>query len=242
MKTYTNFILLLFLFSCGNHEQELQSYKKEVAELNATHLALESQVKEQEIQINTLKGVTEKWDVGAMRNTYDSLNRVYRSYKKEINKLSNKEEVDPEGFKTLLEFNLPGKLFKSFQSLSDTYRISPAVNPFYVRGHFNEDEMEDYALFIENIENKKLGLAIFMGGDFEKHYVLGAGNKDNFGQDNMYGTLAVSVVNKGDVWIREGEPEPVIKSPQVIYVSFSNLSSAVAYLEDGEFKFYGQAD
>ncbi|KXX69709.1 hypothetical protein [Flammeovirga sp. SJP92] len=242
MKTYTNFILLLFLFSCENHKQEIEFYQQKIAELDSINLILENKVKEGDIQINTLKGVTDKWDQEALRETNELLLGQFRTLKMDFNRLSKKGKTDPKIFYPFLEFNLPAKLYKSFQLLSDTYRISLAVNPFYVKGHFNEDEVEDYAIFIENIENNKQGLAVFMGGDFEKYYVFGAGyelNKDGF---DLNGTLALSVTNTANVWIKEDEPEPVIKSPQVIYIGFTNFSSSVAYLEDEKLKLYWQAD
>ncbi|WP_044202578.1 hypothetical protein [Flammeovirga sp. OC4] len=244
MKTYTNFILLLLIFSCENHEQELQSYQQKIAELGTTHSALENKVKEQAIKISTLEGVTSSWDSTALQKANTALKSQAKQLQSEIALNASKGMMEPRMFNLFVDCcMLPENLTDSFKLLlSDTYRISPAVNPFYVKGQFNEDSVEDYAIFIEHNENEKQGLAIFIGGDTEKYYILGAGNEDNFGQDNMYGTIALSVINRENVLMKEGEVAPVIKSPQVIYVSFSNFTSAIAYLEEGTFKFYGQAD
>ncbi|NLR90592.1 hypothetical protein [Flammeovirga agarivorans] len=242
MKKYTNFLLLFFLISCGNQEQELQSYKTKLAELEATHLTLENKVKEQEIKIKTLKDVTAKWDKDALEITNKDLKAQTKKLNQTVAENAMNKQVDPENFRKSFVFSLPNEFLQAFESVSDKYKISSAMNPFYTTGYFDTDDKLDYAVFIENKQNNKQGVAVIKGSDYSKFYILGAGNTLNDGSDDLNGLLALTTLNTNLVESRGENPAPQIKSLNVISLSFTNFSSAVAYLDEGEFKLYAQAD
>lgn len=104
--------------------------------------------------------------------------RVDINNSKSLDSLSN-QQAQYLGW--LQEQNIPKEcLFIKDKGFDIVFRI----NPFYLRGDFNGDNISDVAVLIERRKDKKLGILICHGRS-EDFYILGAGNSFGNGGDHF---------------------------------------------------------
>src|SRR5436190_18270036 len=69
-------------------------------------------------------------------------------------------------------FNTPPEITACLQARAD-YKLSDRINPFYLRGDFDGDGKQDYAVLVVS-EKQEPGIAICRGGMSQPN-ILGAG-------------------------------------------------------------------
>jgi hypothetical protein len=108
---------------------------------------------------------------------------------------------------------LPMWVWEVYQSkgLDKKYTISYHLNPFYQRGDFDGDKIQDIAVSIKNKTSNKYGIMI-IHKKTKQIFVLGAGKAIGNGGDNFDWMDAWNVYDKGKVHLGVGETTvPVLK-------------------------------
>ena len=77
----------------------------------------------------------------------------------------------------VFESNLPDDLHQHYDeaNVRTAYAIRTDLNPFYLRGDFDGDKKQDYALAIVEKKSKKKGILIYHPAT-KIHYIIAAGN------------------------------------------------------------------
>src|SRR5258708_32048430 len=77
------------------------------------------------------------------------------------------------------EANLPVELRELYyQKIKGNYSIRKNLNPFYIRGDFDEDKKQDYPLIIVERKTDKKGILIYHSGT-KTYFIIGAGKSFN---------------------------------------------------------------
>src|SRR5688572_7353099 len=85
----------------------------------------------------------------------------------------------------VFQSNLPFELenFYNQEKIQSLYSIRTDLNPFYLRGDFDGDKKQDYALGIVERKSDKKGILIYHTGT-KTHYIIGAGKPLGNGRDD----------------------------------------------------------
>src|SRR5688572_5753644 len=110
------------------------------------------------------------------------------------------------------EANLPGELRQLYdqEKIRSLYNIRTDLNPFYLRGDFDGDKKQDYALSIVEKKTKKKGILVYHAGT-KTHYIMGAGKslKNGIKGDDYRWMDAWKVYDEKDVENGVGETEKI---------------------------------
>lgn len=142
------------------------------------------------------------------------------------------------------ESNLPDEISEYYKTaVKFHYSIRTELNPFYLRGDFDGDKKQDYAIsIIEKATNKK-GILILHTGT-KIHYVIGAGQSlknGNAGDDYSWMDAWKVYIDK-NVEIGAGETDKIILKGEAILVMKLESASGLIYWTGKEYKWYQQGD
>lgn len=140
-------------------------------------------------------------------------------------------------------WNTPGWIAKRFEKsdLSNKYKLSSKINPFYLRGDYNGDGEQDIAILIEEIKTKKIGIGVFHSNS-NYIYIIGAGKKVGNGGDNFKWMDMWSVYKKQPIEQGVGEGKPPTINSEALYVGKSEAASAIIYWNGDDYVWYQQGD
>lgn len=140
-------------------------------------------------------------------------------------------------------WNTPAWVVERFENseLSQRYKFSSSINPFYLRGDFNGDGAQDISILIEEISTGKKGIAVFHSSSNDIH-ILGAGIRLGNGGDNYKWMDMWSVYKKQPVGQGVGEGNPPTLRSEALYVGKSEAASAIIYWNGKDYTWYQQGD
>jgi len=153
------------------------------------------------------------------------------------------DEVQNQKF--VYESNLPIEIIDLYNSkqIKSNYTIRTDLNPFYLRGDFDGDDIPDYALSIIDVKSGKKGIIIYHTMT-KVYFKFGAGtslNNGNGGDD--YGWMdSWKVITKREVEIGVGETEKIMLKGEAISVIQLESASALIYWNGSEYRWYQQGD
>ena len=148
-----------------------------------------------------------------------------------------------EAIDEVVLWNTPGWVTKKFENseFSKKYKLSSKINPFYLRGDFNGDGVQDIAILIEEINTNKIGIGVFHANSSHK-YIIGAGRKVGNGGDNFRWMDMWSVFKKQPIQLGLGEGKPPKINSEALYVGKSEAASAIIYWNGKDYVWYQQGD
>src|SRR5689334_3864462 len=142
----------------------------------------------------------------------------------------------------LQEQNVPAWVHDAFaaSNLNEKYEFSFHLNPFYLRGDFNGDEITDVAILVKEKKSEKIGIAIVHGGN--RHiFLIGAGrtigNGDDFPWMNIWGVYPKELVYRG-----AAERRPPTLRGEALLVEKAESASALIYWDGKDYRWYQQGD
>ncbi|MBL4653868.1 MAG: hypothetical protein JKY53_13550 [Flavobacteriales bacterium] len=137
----------------------------------------------------------------------------------------------------LLEQSLPSDYSGILKDLNlDTkYELSGFMNPFYLVGDFNGDQIEDIAITIKEIDSGKLGF-IIIDSKLKEYNIIGAGQSIGNGGDDFSWLDIWKIYDKDIIEPGVGESETIILKNKAIYVIKAESASAVIYWTGKEYK------
>src|SRR5688572_30567007 len=81
----------------------------------------------------------------------------------------------------VFEANLPAELRDPYEKkIKPAYAIRTDLNPFYLKGDFDGDKIQDYAISVVEKKSDKKGILIYHSGT-KTDFLLGAGKQFNDG-------------------------------------------------------------
>lgn len=146
--------------------------------------------------------------------------------------------------KFVFESNLPDELFTfvTQAKFQTTYEIRTDLNPFYLRGDFDGDNKQDYALSIVDKKSQKKGILVYHAGT-KLQYVIGAGKSLVNRPDDDYKWMdAWKVHTQRNVESGVGETEKLTLKSEAILVLKLEASSGLIYWTGKEYRWYQQGD
>lgn len=135
-------------------------------------------------------------------------------------------------------FNIPDPIATCMEPISGQYKISSHINPFYLRGDFDDDGQPDYAVLITNSKGER-GVAICSTVPRTAR-IVGAGVVLNKLADFDFG--AWMVFPKGPVERGVGEGPPPKLLGDAISIIWPESASALLYWDGRRFRWYQQGD
>jgi hypothetical protein len=143
------------------------------------------------------------------------------------------------------ESNLPDEVapFYKQDKIKSIYSLRTDLNPFYLRGDFDGDKKQDYAISIIERKTNKKGVLIFHTGT-KTHYIIGAGQslKNGNGGDDYNWMDAWTVYVDKDVEVGVGETEKITLKGEAILAMKVESASGLIYWTGKEYKWYQQGD
>ncbi|MBA2408143.1 MAG: hypothetical protein H0V65_09165 [Chitinophagales bacterium] len=131
--------------------------------------------------------------------------------------------------------------FTNLRDLIATSKISDYINPFYIEGDFNGDEIIDIAVLTEEKKLTKRGI-IICHANSKMFFVLGAGKTFGNGNDDFQWMDIWKVYRETKVELGVGETEIINLKGQAIFVEKSESASAIIYWTGQNYKWYQQGD
>jgi hypothetical protein len=145
----------------------------------------------------------------------------------------------------LFESNLPEELnhLYSQAKIKDVYSIRTDLNPFYLRGDFDGDKKQDYALGIADRKTNKKGILIYHTGT-KTHYIIAAGKPlSNSNGGNDYSWMdAWKVYVEREVGTGVGEKEKITLKGEAILAMKVESGSGLIYWTGKNYSWYQQGD
>lgn len=145
----------------------------------------------------------------------------------------------------VVESSLPDDLYHFYnkENIKSIYSIRTDLNPFYLRGDFDGDKIQDYALGIVQRKTNKKGILIYHSGT-KKHFIIGAGQSLNVKHpgDDFHWMDAWKVYMDKEVEIGVGESEKIHLKGEAILAIKLEAASGLIYWTGREFKWYQQGD
>lgn len=153
---------------------------------------------------------------------------------------------DDEQYRTfVIESNLPDEIYHFFtqEKINIIYSIRTDLNPFYLRGDFDGDKKQDYALGIVERKTAKKGILIYHTGT-KTHYVIGAGKplSNGVGKDDYNWMDAWKVYVDKDMEVGIGETEKITLKGEGILAIKVESASGIIYWTGKEYRWYQQGD
>ena len=139
--------------------------------------------------------------------------------------------------------NIPNWVHKTFhkKNLIKKYDYSFNINPLYLRGDFNGDNISDIAILVNEKSSNKLGIIVihFRTNNF---YILGAGNSIGDGGDDFKWMSNWAVKRREKVGQgAEDKPPPKLKA-EALYVEKVESASGIIYWDGMNYVWYQQGD
>jgi hypothetical protein len=155
-------------------------------------------------------------------------------------------QSDDEQYKFFVfESNLPDEIYHFYRQgkIKTIYSIRTDLNPFYLRGDFDGDKKQDYALSIVEKKTGKKGILIYHVGT-KTHYIIGAGKSlsNGNGGDDYNWMDAWKVYIEKDVELGIGETEKIILKGEGILAIKVEAASGIIYWTGKEYRWYQQGD
>lgn len=141
----------------------------------------------------------------------------------------------------ILEYSTPRSASEAFsdKKLDGQYTFSYHLNPFYLRGDFNGDKMNDIVIPVKEKATGKTGLAVVHAGTWEV-FVLGAGQAfndiDDFREFNYWSVASESIVRSR--W----EKEPMKLNGEAISIGVFGCTGALIHWDGKKYCWYQMAD
>jgi hypothetical protein len=151
-----------------------------------------------------------------------------------------------ENYKTFVfRSNLPEEIYHFYdqREIRAIYAIRTDLNPFYLRGDFDGDKKQDYALSIVERKTSKKGILIYHTGT-KTHYIIGAGKSlsDGKGGDDYNWMEAWKVYVNKDVGIGSGERKKItLKGEGILGIKLES-ASGIIYWTGKDYRWYQQGD
>lgn len=155
-------------------------------------------------------------------------------------------QANGEDHKTFVfRANLPQEMFHFYDQarIRSIYAIRTDLNPFYLRGDFDGDKIQDYALSIVERTTGKKGILVYLTGT-KTYYIAGAGKSLNGGKggDDYKWMEAWKVYVNKDVEIGAGEKEKITLKGEGILAIKLESSSGIIYWTGKDYRWYQQGD
>ncbi|WP_276372908.1 hypothetical protein [Chryseolinea sp. H1M3-3] len=145
----------------------------------------------------------------------------------------------------VFESNLPAEIEDLYnqEKIKSIYSIRTDLNPFYLRGDFDGDKIQDYALGIVERKTEKKGMLIYHAGT-KTHYIIGAGKplSNGKGRDNYNWMDAWKVYVDKEVEMGVGETKKITLKGEAILTIKLESSSGIVYWTGKEYRWYQQGD
>jgi hypothetical protein len=143
----------------------------------------------------------------------------------------------------VFESNLPDELnhFYSQEIIKNAYSIRMDLNPFFLKGDFDGDKKQDYALSIVERKTNKKGILICHTGT-NRHYIIAAGKPLNNGSDDYNWMDAWKVYPHKNVEMGVGEEEKITLTGEAILAMKLESGSGLIYWTGKNYKWYQQSD
>ena len=145
----------------------------------------------------------------------------------------------------VFEANLPEKIYHFYdqKEIRTVYAIRTDLNPFYIRGDFDGDNKQDYALSIVDRKTNRKGILVYHTGT-KKHYVIGAGKplSNGNGGDDYTWMDAWKVYTDKKVGMGVGETTNITLRGEGIHVFKLEAASGIIYWTGREYRWYQQGD
>ena len=141
--------------------------------------------------------------------------------------------------------NLPVEIQNLYnqEKIKSIYSIRTDLNPFYLRGDFDGDNKQDYALGIVERKTDKKGILIYHTGT-KTHYFIGGGKQlsNENGSDDYDWMDAWKVYVDKKVEMGVGETEKIkLKGEGILAIKLES-SSGIVYWTGKEYRWYQQGD
>lgn len=154
---------------------------------------------------------------------------------------NNIETVELQGHQDWVnQKNVPPVISATVDSILNI-KISFDLNPFYLRGAFDNSPGLDYAVHIVNEKTDEEGILILHSYG-KKCSVIGAGNNFYFGGRDFSWMDVWFVYTETHVNQGPGETKSITLSQEAIWVEKSESASALIYWDGSQFKWYQQGD
>ena len=155
-------------------------------------------------------------------------------------------QANNENYKAFVyRSNLPDELFHFYdqRNIREIYEIRQDLNPFYLRGDFDGDQKQDYALSIVDRKTGKKGILIYHTGT-QTHYIIGAGKPLSGGRggDDYNWMEAWKVYVNKDVEIGAGEGTKITLKGEAILAIKLESASGIIYWTGKDYRWYQQGD
>lgn len=145
----------------------------------------------------------------------------------------------------VFESNLPDELYHFYQQekIESIYFIRKDINPFYLRGDFDGDQKQDFALGILDKKTGRKGILIYHTGT-KNHYIIGAGRPlpNGNGGDDLNWMDAWKVFVDKNVEIGVGETKKITLKGEAILAIKTESASGIIYWTGREYRWYQQGD
>ena len=145
----------------------------------------------------------------------------------------------------VFEANLPEEIYHFYdqKEIRTVYAIRTDLNPFYLRGDFDGDNMPDCAMSIVERKTNKKGILVYHAGT-KTHYVIGAGKPLTSGRggDDYKWMDAWKVYTVRKVGLGAGETAQITLKGEGIHVFKLEAASGIIYWAGKEYRWYQQGD
>ncbi len=145
----------------------------------------------------------------------------------------------------MLESSLPSELLNLYtlEKIKGNYALRTDINPFYLRGDFDGDKVQDYALGIVDRATNKKGILIYHTGT-KSYYMVGAGKliSNGRGIDDFYLMDAWTIHMDEKVEKGVGETSTIKLKGEAILGIKTESSSWLIYWTGKEYNLYWQGD
>jgi hypothetical protein len=139
--------------------------------------------------------------------------------------------------------NIPPEIIDAFNHAhyDSMYTISFHINPFYLRGDFNGDNIIDCAVLVKNKSTGTIGIAI-VDGRKKSIIILGAGKSVRKGLEDFNWMDAWYVFPKGPTYQGTDEAPPPKLIGDALWVAKLESSSAFIYWSQNKYLWYQTGD
>jgi hypothetical protein len=133
----------------------------------------------------------------------------------------------------------PKALKFKLKELNSSVNVSDRLNPFYLRGDFDGDGQQDYAVLVNDSTKGQNGIAIFLG-KIKKPFILGAGVSFHGMKDVDFDSWYV--YGKRKVIKGVGEAKIPTLIGEANWIEWAETASALIYWNGSKFIWYQQGD
>ena len=145
----------------------------------------------------------------------------------------------------VFQSNLPDELhqFYNLDKIKTAYSIRTDLNPFYLRGDFDGDTKQDFALSIVDKKTEKVGILVYHTGT-KSYFIIGAGKSlsNGNGGDDFDWMDAWKVYSQKKVEIGVGESTKIELKGEAILAIKLESASGLIYWTGNEYRWYQQGD